>query len=105
MYMILHLYKEQYQDDVLMAMTEAGIEDTVVISGESLGHKLAFDMPLFAGFRKSFGSEKGFASIIMAMCEMKQIDFMLEELKNAGINFIEDEIGTIAVLPIEKILK
>lgn len=105
MYMILHLYQEKYQDDVLMAMTEAGIEETIVLSGESLGHKLAFEMPLFAGFRKSYGSEKGFASVIMAMAEDEQVEFMLEELKNSGIKFKEDKLGSIVLLPVEKFYK
>ena len=101
MYMILNLNKEKYLDDVLMALTEAGIDDTVVLSGESLGHKLAFDNPLFAGFRKSFEKDKGYANVIMAVAEQEQIDFMLEELKNSGINFIKDEIGKIVLIPTE----
>ena len=101
MYMILNLNKEKYLDDVLMALAEAGIDDTVVLAGESLGHKLAFDNPLFAGFRKSFGSDKGFANVIMAVAEKEQIDFMLEELKNSGVDFIKDEIGKIVLIPTE----
>lgn len=103
MYMILSLYKEKYLDDVLMALTEAGIDDTIVLSGESLGRKLTFDNPIFAGFRKSFSKDKGYANVIMAIAEQEQIDFMLEELKNSDVNFIEDEIGKIILLPIEKI--
>jgi hypothetical protein len=103
--MILHLYQEKYQDDVLMALTEAGIEETIVLSGESLVHKLAFDMPLFAGFRKSYGSGKGFASVIMAIAAKEQVEFMLEELKNSGIEFIENKLGSIVLLPVENIYK
>ena len=103
MYMILQLNKEKYLDDVLMALAEAGIDETVVLNGESLDHKIAFDMPLFAGFRNSLASGKGYMNIIMAIAEQENIDFMLEELKNAGVNFIDDEIGKIIVLPIEKI--
>ena len=101
MYMILNLNKEKYLDDVLMALTEAGIDNTVVISGESLGHKLAFDNPIFAGFRKSFGSEKGYANVIMAVAEKDQVEFMLEELKNSGVDFVKNEIGKIVLLPVE----
>jgi hypothetical protein len=101
--MILNLNKEKYLDDVLMALTEAGIDDTVVLSGESLGHKLAFDNPLFAGFRKSFGKDKGYANVIMAVAKKEQIDFMLEELKNSGIDFVKDEIGKIVLLPVEEV--
>lgn len=103
MYMILNLNKEKYLDDVLMALTEAGIDDTIVLSGESLGHKLAFDNPLFAGFRKSFGKDKGYAKVIMAVAEKEQIDFMLEELKSSGVDFIKDEIGKIVLLPVEEV--
>jgi len=103
MFMILQIASEKYADDVLMALSEVGVEDPIILSGESLGHKLAFDMPLFAGFRKSFGSDKSFASVIMAEAEEKDVEFMLEELKTAGIDFIEDEIGRIILLPIHKI--
>jgi len=103
MFMILQLKKEKYLDDILMALAEASIDESVVLSGESLGHKIAFDMPIFAGFRKSFGSEKGYAKIIMAIAEKEKVDFMLEELKNSGIDFIDDKIGKIVMLPIEKI--
>ncbi|MCK4956199.1 MAG: hypothetical protein KAS49_01095 [Candidatus Cloacimonetes bacterium] len=103
MYMILQLNQDKYQDDVLMALTEAGIEDTVVMAAETLGHKLLFDNPLFAGFRKTMGSDKGYANVIMAIAEQDQIDFMIEELKNAGIDLIEDNIAKIILLPIAKI--
>ena len=42
--------------------------------------------------------------MIMAIAEQDQIDFMLEELKNSGVDFIKDEIGKIVLLPIEKII-
>ncbi|MBN1327110.1 MAG: hypothetical protein JW996_04090 [Candidatus Cloacimonetes bacterium] len=103
MYMILNLFKEKYLDDILMAMTEAGIEDTIVLSGESLGHKLIFDNPIFAGFRTSYSNQKGYTRVIMAVAESDQVDFMLEELANSGMNFKKDEIGQIILLPISKI--
>ena len=103
MYMILQINKEKYVDDVLMALAEAGIADPIVLSGESLGHKLAFDNPLFAGFRNTYGSEKSFARIIMAEATEQEVEFMLEELKQSGVNFVKDEIGSIFLLPIQKV--
>jgi len=104
MYMILQLYKEKFLDDIMMALAEAGIENTIVLSGESLSHKMAFSMPLFAGFRKTIGAEKGYANIILAIADEEQIDFMLQELKKSDVNFIDDEIGKIVLLPIHKII-
>ncbi|MDD3051089.1 MAG: hypothetical protein PHR06_08065 [Candidatus Cloacimonetes bacterium] len=103
MYMILHLYKEKYLDDILMALTEAGIDNTIVLSGESLDHKLTFSLPLFAGFRESVGNKKGYSNIIMAEADQDRVEFMLKELKTSGVNFLQDELGKIVLLPIEKI--
>ncbi len=102
MYMILQLYKAKYLDDVMMALAEAGVEDTIVLSGESLSHKMTFSMPLFAGFRNSFGSETQFTELIMAIADEAQIDFMLDELKRSGVKFVDDGIGNIVLLPIHK---
>ena len=88
----------------MMALAEAGVTDTIVLSGESLSHKMTFNMPLFAGFRKTVGAEKGYANIVMAIVEKEQIDFMLEELENSDINFVDDEVGKIVLLPVEKII-
>ncbi|OPX30131.1 MAG: hypothetical protein B1H06_00355 [Candidatus Cloacimonas sp. 4484_143] len=101
MFAILQINKEKYLDDILMALAEAGIEDPIVLSGESLGHKLVFDMPVFAGFRNSMGQGESYAKIIMAVTEKDRIDFMLDELKHSGIDFLKDEIGKIALLPVE----
>ena len=102
MYMILQLYKAKYLDDVMMALAEAGVEDTIVLSGESLSHKMTFSMPLFAGFRNTFGSEKQFTNLIMAIADETQIDFMLDELKRSDVKFVDDKIGKILLLPIHK---
>ncbi len=102
MYMILQLYKAKYLDDVMMALAEAGVEDTIVLSGESMSHKMTFSMPLFAGFRNTFGSEKQFTDIIMAIADEAQIDFMLDELKRSDVKFVDDKIGNIVLLPILK---
>ncbi len=100
MFMILHVNQEKYTDDVLMALAEAGVVDPIVLTGESLGHKLAFDMPLFAGFRQSFGNNSSFSKVILAQVEEKDVEFMLEELKQAGVDFVGNEIGKIYLLPV-----
>ena len=102
MYMILHLYKERYLDDILMALTESGVEDTIILEGQTLGHKLINDMPLFAGFRQSFGNKKGFAKIVMAIASKDQIDTFIEELKNSGIDILKEGIANIVLIPIEQ---
>jgi len=103
MYAIIQINKEKYLDDILMALAEAGVDNPVVLSGETLGHKLAFDMPVFAGFRNSLNPGENFAKIVMAITEQETIDFMLEELKNSGVDFIKDQIGKIVLIPTHKV--
>jgi len=102
MYMIVQLYQEKYLDDVLMALAEAGIEHSVVLSGESIGHKMTFDMPLFAGFRTSIGSEKGYAQFIAGFAEEEQAEMFLESLQSSGLDVAEEGFLDVVLLPIHK---
>lgn len=104
MYMIMHLLQEKYLDDVMMALIEAGIENTVVLSGENLSHKLTFDMPIFAGFRNSSNGQ-GYTKVIMGNASRKQIDFALEELKRSGVELISAGIAEISLIPVEFIYR
>ena len=78
------------------------IEETIAFSDESLNHKLAFSNHLFAGNRRSIGSEKVLINIIMAINKKVQMEFILGELKYFGIDFICVEIGKMILLPVEK---
>ncbi|MCK9330148.1 MAG: hypothetical protein PHY08_07210 [Candidatus Cloacimonetes bacterium] len=103
MYMIIHLYHEKYLQDLILCLTEVGVEDCIVLSGESLGHKLVFDIPLFATFKDTVGSQRGYGNIIMGIAEKEDIDLCLSELKHAGINFIDDGLGKIYLIPISEV--
>jgi dTDP-glucose pyrophosphorylase len=102
--MIMHLIAEKYLDDVLMALMEAGIENTLVVSGENMSHKLTYDMPIFAGFRNISGGN-GYGKMIMGIAKKKQIDFALEELHNSGIDLVKSNYAEIAILPVEHIYR
>ncbi|MDP8220004.1 MAG: hypothetical protein P9X26_01550 [Candidatus Stygibacter frigidus] len=104
MYMILHLLEEKYLDDVMMALVEAGIENTLVLSGENLSDKLTMDMPIFAGFKKSLRGH-GFSKLIMGVASKAQIDFALEELHTAGVDLIGRSLAEIAVIPVDHLYR
>ena len=46
----------------------------------------------------------GKKSLIHISGDEEQIDFMLQELKKSDVNFIDDEIGKIVLLPIKEII-
>jgi len=105
MYMILHLYNDKYLDDVILALAEAGIADTIVLSGESLGQKILYDIPLFASFQNSAVMRTGYGNIIMGPADEEEVIFALEELKNSGLDLMEKKLASIYLLPIEKIIQ
>ena len=103
MYMIIQLYAEKYLQDLILCLTEVGIDDCIVIHGESLGHKLVYDIPLLMTFKSAIGTQKDYGNIIMGIAEKEDIEYLLSELKHAGINFIEENIGKIYLLPIAEV--
>ncbi|OQY37930.1 MAG: hypothetical protein B6226_04405 [Candidatus Cloacimonetes bacterium 4572_65] len=103
MYMIFQLFYEKYISDVLMALAEAGVEDTIVLSGEATGHKLIFDNPLFASFRDTYGAQRDYGKIIMGVADEEQVEFIVDELKHAGVDIIGDELGKIVLLQSQRV--
>lgn len=104
MYMILHLYNDKYIDDVILALSEAGIEDTIVLSGETLGQKMLYDIPLFVSFKDSPDIKQGYGNIIMGVAEKDEVLFAMEELKNSGLNLENKGLIKIFLLPIDEVI-
>ncbi len=104
MYMILHLYNDKYLDDVILALSEAGIEDTIVLSGETLGQKMLYDIPLFVSFKDSPDIKQGYGNIIMGIAEKDDVRFALDELQNSGLNLETRGLIKIFLLPIQEII-
>ncbi len=104
MYMILHLYSDKYLDDMILALSEAGIEDTIVLSGETLGQKMLYDIPLFASFKDSPDILQGYGSVIMGIAEKEEVLFALEELKNSGLDLQKKGMIKVFLLPIKEVL-
>lgn len=105
MYMIMHLYNDKYLDDVILALAEAGIQDTIVLSGETLGQKILYDIPLFVSFQDSPAMKTGYGNVIMGTAEEEDILFALEELKNSGLDMLGKKLAVIYLMPIEKVIQ
>lgn len=105
MYLIFHLYNDKYLNDVVLALTEAGIKDTIVLSGETLGQKILFDIPLFVSFQDSAAIQQGYGSVIMGIAEKDEVEFALEELKNSGLDLMKKQLAKVFLLPIHTIIE
>jgi len=104
MYMVLHLYSDKYLDDILLALSEAGISDTLVLNGETLGNKMLYDIPLFASFKDSPGIVQSYGSVIMGVAEKDEVTFALEELRNSGLDLQKKGLIKVYLLPISDVI-
>jgi len=103
LFLIIHLTKQEYQADVLTALAEVGLTEAVVLNGTSSKRMIALDVPIFAGLRTEFGRESAYCKMITASIEdVGVVDEFLAALKEAGIDFVKDGLGSILVLPVEK---
>jgi hypothetical protein len=106
LYLIIHLFREEYQEEVLLALMSAGIARATVTDGVNLENVVTMDMPIFAGFRADPGRDKRFCKIISAAVESeKAVDDFLSALKMGGIDFVKDDLGVIILLPARTILR
>ena len=100
LYLIIHLQREEYEEDLLLAMASAGVFDAVVSDCRSARETMAHALPIFAGFSADLSGGSTYAKLIAAsISEEKVVDDLMEELKEADIDFQEEGVGSMFVLP------
>ena len=105
-YLIIQLFKEEFQEEILLALTSAGVERATITDSLNVENVLTMDMPIFAGFRPDFGKGKRFCKIITAAVnDERVVDEFLSGLKAGGIDFLEDDLGIVILIPVAKIIK
>lgn len=103
--LIIILNREVLLDDILSALVESGIFGATVIESTRITDVLTHDMPIFAGLRSLDRGGRHYNKVIFAAVEEdKLIDEFLEILEEVDINFQEEGVGAILVLPIERVI-
>ena len=102
--LIIILHEEEWLNDVLSCLVEIGIEDAIILEGESLEDALAKKVPIFAGLRfNTRGKEH--SKIILAMSDFKDAGKEITEiLKPIGLNFEKEGTGRILTLKFDSII-
>lgn len=101
--MLVHLFEEQVLEDLLTALTSLGIENAVVLDGHRMNRLLAFDVPIFAGFREDLAGGSSYCRILSAVLDDPvEADEVIRVLKEADIDFAKEGMGAMMVLPLER---
>ena len=66
-YLIIHLYRQEFQEDLMLALEAQGISDVIILDAVGKDKVLAFDMPIFAGFKTDLEGRKLYAKLVMAL--------------------------------------
>ena len=101
--MIVNIYKEKYFTDILVALTENGIMNVQVVNSVNESRRLAHNVPLFAGFKEDLGEASPHGKILCAAVQKDNApEALIQSLKNTGIDFLKEDLGSIILLPVEK---
>ena len=102
-YLIINVFIEKHAEEVLIALTEAGVKDAVSWSGVNESRRLGYNFPIFAGFREELGKSTINCKVICAVIKEKEtIKRMLSLLKHSGVDFLDDQLGSILLIPVEE---
>ena len=104
-YVVLHLYKGENKEDLMLALAAHGVSDAVVVEGEALEQALTTKLPLFAGFRAGLGGGgRVYAMVVFfAVAEADQAVSILRTLRDYDVDFSDPTVGRAFLLPAEEI--
>jgi hypothetical protein len=99
--LVVVLVREDLLENVILALTETGAEGAIVIDGQNMQRVMAFDLPIFAGFREELTSAPGFAKIVLAtVSSANYIEQFQKALAFGGTDWIADNLGRVLLLPL-----
>lgn len=104
-FLIIQLFKLEYKEDVLLALTSCGIRKGSTYEGLNLDKVLERDIPLFTGLIKSEYEKERYSLMITAVIDTKKrVQDLIHLLKEADIDVKKENILRLILLPAELIV-
>lgn len=101
---VIQLFNVEYKDDMILAMTSAGLLQGTCVEGDNLDKLLNNDFPIFKGLFKMKEDKELASFIFFGFSKRENIEGLSQVLKDAGIENSEDEqIYKIAAIQAEEI--
>lgn len=76
--LVFVLNKEEHLEEVLEAYVEAGVAGATLLDSEGMGRFLAYEVPLFAGFKEFMKGNKPYNKTILSVIRDERV---IEKLK------------------------
>lgn len=101
---VIQVFDNSYKDDIVLAMTSAGILQGTHVEGENLDNLLNNDFPIFTGFFKTRDSKERISSLFFGIVEQKEtVVNVCRVMEDAGIDNTEKEVFRAIVVPGEQV--
>jgi hypothetical protein len=98
--LIIHLRAEGHLEDLMTALTAAGIHHAALVNGTDMRQILAVDIPIFAGFKRELGAGSDYCRVVLAELASEGVrDDLLAILDRAGIDLRDPEVATAYIVP------
>jgi hypothetical protein len=101
---VLQLFNTDYREDMILALTTAGIKQATVVEGINLDNILTHEFPLFTGLLRGPADRERYSQLIFGMVEdQKALDAFVEVLRQAGIDNRREQIYKLLVVQGQKL--
>ena len=102
--LVIQLFKNEYKEDLYMALSSAGIQYTTYCDGHNLDNELRNSIPLFSGLFKSLEEKRRYATVYFCAAESnEQIEAIIEGFEAAGIDWKKEGVFRMIVINAEKV--
>lgn len=96
---VLQLFDTDYSEDILLALTSAGVKRATIIDGTNFDKVLENEFPLFTGLFRGEDDRERFSQLIFGMVDDEEIlDGVVTVLRQAGIKNEKKEIYRLAAM-------
>ncbi|AHC15366.1 hypothetical protein [Salinispira pacifica] len=100
--LVFVLNKEEFLEDVLEAYVEAGVAGATLLDSEGMGRFLAYEVPLFAGFKEFMKGNKPYNKTIISVIKNDDIISRVKTLVDKVVGGLENPgTGIMFTIPVD----
>jgi len=104
-FLIIQLYRIEYKDDLLLALTSCGIQKGSIFDGLNMDLTLQQDFPLFSGLVKSDDEKARYSILVTTVVQShEKVGELIHLLKEADIDVEKEQILRLILLPAEMVI-
>ncbi len=100
--LVFVLNKEEFLEEVLEAYVEAGVAGATIVDSEGMGRFLAYEVPIFAGFKEFMKGNKPYNKTILSVIRNEAVIEKLKKLVDEVVGGLDNPgTGIMFTVPVD----